>query len=89
MSADRQASFEAMPDLGPDPLVFLNETASAAEMARRFGRALRGTRGRLLVPQGHCETTTVTAALHTTDLCALSLSVRSRETLSRSVDPTK
>jgi hypothetical protein len=54
--ADRQAWFDAMPDLDPDSLVFLDETAAATNMARRYGRALRGTRCRLLVPQGHVWT---------------------------------
>ena len=62
-----------MPDLDPDTLVFLDETAAATNMARRYGRAPRGERCRLLVPQGHYKTTTVTAALRTTGLCALSL----------------
>ena len=42
-------------------------------MARRYGRAPYGERCRLLVPQGHYKTTTVTAALRSTGLCALSL----------------
>ena len=42
-------------------------------MARRYGRAPRGERCRLLVAQGHYKTTTVTAALRTTGLCALDL----------------
>lgn len=73
MRAERQAWFDAMPDLDPDTLVFLDETAAATNMTRRYGRALRGKRCRLLVPQGHYKTTTVTAALRTTGLCALSL----------------
>ncbi|CAO4136306.1 IS630 family transposase ISMex21 [Methylorubrum extorquens] len=42
-------------------------------MARRYGRAPRGERCQLLVLQGHYKTTTVTAALRTTGLCALDL----------------
>ena len=42
-------------------------------MARRYARAPCGERCRLLVPQGHYKTTTVTAALRSTGLCALSL----------------
>lgn len=42
-------------------------------MARRYRRASRGDRCRLLVPQGHYKTTTVTAALRSTGLCAISL----------------
>lgn len=42
-------------------------------MVRRYGRAPCGERCRLLVPQCHYKTTTVTAALRSTGLCALSL----------------
>ena len=73
MKAAREAWFAAQPDLDPDKLVFLDETAAATNMARRYGRAPRGERCRLLVPQGHYKTTTVTAAPHTTGLCALDL----------------
>ena len=68
MRAAREAWFETQPDLDHDKLVFLDETAAATNMARRYGRAPRGERRRLLVPQGHYKTTTVTAAL-----CALDL----------------
>jgi transposase len=73
VKAAREAWFEAQPDLDPDKLVFLDETGAATNMARRYGRAPRGERCRLLVPQGHSKTTTVTAALRTTGLCALDL----------------
>ncbi|WHQ68545.1 IS630-like element ISMex21 family transposase [Methylorubrum extorquens] len=73
VKAAREAWFEAQPDLDPDKLVFLDETGAATNMARRYGRAPRGERCRLLVPQGHYKTTTVTAALRTTGLCALDL----------------
>ena len=42
-------------------------------MARRYGCAPRGSCCRLRVPQGHDETTTVTAVLRSTGLYALSL----------------
>ena len=42
-------------------------------MARRYGRAPRGERCRLAVPQGHYKTTTVTAALRTSGLTAIAL----------------
>lgn len=73
MRAERQAWFDAMPDLDPNTLVFLDETAAATNITRRYGRAPRGERCRLRVPQGHYKTTTVTAALRTTGLCALGL----------------
>jgi transposase len=53
--------------------VFLDETAAATNMARRYGRAPRGERCRLAAPHGHYKTTTVTAALRTTGLCATAL----------------
>jgi transposase len=53
--------------------VFLDETAAATNMARRCGWAPRGERCRLAAPQGHYKTTTVTAALRTSGLCATAL----------------
>ncbi|MGH1588005.1 IS630 family transposase [Methylobacterium phyllosphaerae] len=73
VKAARQAWLEAMPDLDPGTLVFLDETAAATNMARRYGRAPRGSRCRLLVPQGQYKITTATAALRTIGLCVLSL----------------
>ena len=73
MKAARQAWFEGQPDLDPDRLVFLDETAATTTMARRYGRAPRGARCRLLVPLGRRKTTTVTAALRTTGLLATTL----------------
>ena len=52
MKAAREAWFAAQPDLDADKLVFLDETAAATNMARRYGRAPRGERCHLLVP--HC-----------------------------------
>ncbi len=43
--------------------MFLDETAAATNMARRYGRAPRGQRCRIAVAHGHYKTTTVTAAL--------------------------
>lgn len=73
MRAARQAWFEGQPNLDPDRLVFLDETAATTTMARRYGRARRGQRCRLPVPLGHRRTTTVTAALRTTGLLATTL----------------
>ena len=73
MREAREAWFEAQPDLDPDRLVFLDETAAATNMARRYGRAPRGERCRIAVPQGHDKTTTVTAALRSTGLVATAL----------------
>ena len=71
MRAARQDWFEPLPDLDPDRLVFLDETAAATNMARRYGRAPRGTRCRMAVPQGHYKTTTAT--VRTTELVATRL----------------
>lgn len=69
----REAWFEGQPDLDPDRLVFLDETSTATNMTRRYGRAPRGERCRLAVPHGHYKTTTVTAALRADGLTAVSL----------------
>ena len=53
--------------------MFLDETAAATNMARRYGWAPRGERCRLAAPSGHYKTTTVTAALRPTGLCATAL----------------
>ena len=68
--AARQAWFDDQPDLDPDRLVFLDETAATTTMARRHGWAPCGERCRLAVPLGHRHTTTLTAALRTTGLVA-------------------
>ena len=73
MRAAREAWFEGQLDLDPDAVVFIDETATATNMARTYGRAPRGERCRLLVPQGHYKTTTVTAALRTSGLVATTL----------------
>ncbi len=59
----RQAWFEAQPDLDPERLVFIDETGASTKMARRYGRAARGTRCRAPVPHGHWKTTTFVGAL--------------------------
>ena len=70
MKAGPQAWFDAQPDLDPDALVFLDETATNTKMARRYGRA---PRCRMAVPHGHYKTTTVTAALRTSGPTAIAL----------------
>ena len=56
MRAAREPWFEGQLDLDPDAVVFIDETATATNMARTYGRAPRGERCRLLVPQGHVWT---------------------------------
>lgn len=69
----REAWFDRQLDLDPDRLVFIDETAAATNMERRYGRAPRGERCRIAVPHGHYKTTTITAALRTSGLVATSL----------------
>ena len=56
MKAAREDWFERQPDLDPDRLVFLDETAATTKMALRYGRAPRGQRCRIAVPHGHVWT---------------------------------
>ena len=42
MKAAREDWFERQPNLDPDRLVFLDETAATTKMVRRYGRAPRG-----------------------------------------------
>lgn len=73
MREAREAWFEAQPELDPDRLVFLDETAIATNLVRAYGRAPRGERCRIAVPHGHDKSTTVTAALRTSRLCVTAL----------------
>ena len=59
----REAWFKGQLDLDPDRVVFLDETATATNVERRYGRAPRGERCRIAVPHGYDKTTTVTATL--------------------------
>ena len=73
MSEAREAWFEGQLDLDPDHVVFIDETAAATNMVRRYGRAPRGDRCRIAVPHGHYKTTTVTAALRASGPFAIDL----------------
>ena len=73
MKAAREDWFANQDALDPDRLVFLDETAAATNMVRRYGWAPRGQRCRIAVPHGHYKTTTVTAALRADGVCALDL----------------
>lgn len=59
----REAWFEGQLDLDPARLVFIDETWAKTNMARRYGRCLRGERLRVSVPHGHWKTTTFVGAL--------------------------
>jgi hypothetical protein len=56
VKAAREAWFEGQLGLDPDALVFIDETAATTAMARRYGRAPRGERCRMSVPQSHVWT---------------------------------
>jgi transposase len=94
VKAARLAWFEGQPDLDPDRLVFLDETATNTKMARRYGRAPRGERCRMTVPFGHWKTITVTAGLRASGLTATSLfdgpmtGVRFRRYVEETLAPT-
>jgi transposase len=68
--SQRQAWFDAQPDLDPERLVFIDETGASTKMARRHGRAVRGERLRMSVPHGHWKTTTFVGALRLTGMTA-------------------
>ena len=59
----REAWFKGQLDLDPDRLVFIDETWAKTNMARPYGRCLRGERLRVSVPHGHRKTTTFVGAL--------------------------
>jgi len=70
VAAQREAWFEAQPDLDPERLVFIDETSASTKMVRLYGRSRRGTRCRAPVPHGHWKTTTFTGALRLSGLTA-------------------
>lgn len=63
MAAGRAAWRERQPRLNPERLVFIDETWATTNMARRYGRSLRGQRLIASVPHGHWKTSTFLAAL--------------------------
>ncbi len=66
----REAWFEGQLDLDPERLVFIDETWTSTNMARRYGRAPRGQRLRAGIPHGHWKTTTSVAALRVSGMKA-------------------
>ena len=59
----RQEWFDDQLDLDPARLVFIDETWASTNMARRYGRALRGQRLRASVPHGHWKTVAPAASI--------------------------
>jgi transposase len=66
----REAWFEGKPDLAPQKLVFIHETAATTKMARLYGRAPRGERLGAGVPHGHWNTTPFVGALRLSGMTA-------------------
>ena len=73
VKAARLAWFEGQPDLDPDRLVFLEETATNTRVARRYGWTPRGERCRVPVPFGRWKSITATAGLRASGLTATAL----------------
>lgn len=63
MQRARKAWIDNQSKLAVSQLVFLDETGTSTNMARRFGRALKGERCIAAVPHGHWQTTTFIAGL--------------------------
>jgi transposase len=70
VKARREAWFESQLDLDPEKLIFIDETWTTTNMARKCGRAQRGERLRAGVPHGHWKTTTFVAGLRMTGMVA-------------------
>jgi transposase len=70
VNAAREAWFDAQPELDPERLVFIDETAASTKMARLYGRSPRGERCQAAVPHGHWKTMTFTAGLRINGLTA-------------------
>jgi transposase len=66
----REAWFDSQLDLDPEKLVFIDETWTTTNMARKNGRAPKGERLRAGVPHGHWKTTTFVAGLRLTGMTA-------------------
>ena len=63
LKALREAWRNEIATVDPSRLVFLEESGTNTQMARRYGRAPRGERIREPIPQGHYKTITLTAAV--------------------------
>jgi transposase len=70
VNAAREEWFEGQPELDPERLVFIDETAASTKMARLYGRSPRGERCRAAVPHGHWKTMTFTDALRIDGIAA-------------------
>lgn len=68
--SQRQSWFDGQLDLDPERLVFIDETWTATNMTRSYGRCARGERLRMGFPHGHRKTTTLVAGLRMTGMVA-------------------
>lgn len=66
----REDWFAGQLDLDPERLVFIDETWTSTNMARRYGRAPKGERLRAGIPHGHWKTTTFVAGLRRNGMVA-------------------
>lgn len=62
--------FDSQLDLGPEKLVFIDETGLNTKMTRLRGRSLKGERCQAAIPHGHWKTTTFTGALRINGMTA-------------------
>ena len=70
MKAKREAWREGQPQLGPEHLVFIDESGLSTKMARLRGWAPRGLRCLASVPHGHWKTITFVGGLTQTGFIA-------------------
>ena len=70
MREARDAWPEAIADVPPEKLVFLDETHTNTKMTRTHGRCPEGERLVMPIPHGHYKSLTLVCALRTSGMCA-------------------
>lgn len=70
VAAARACWREDQPKIDADRLVFIDETGTATNMGRRYGRCRRGDRLNAKLPHGHWKTTTFVAGLRADGITA-------------------
>ena len=70
VAAGRLAWRAGQPELGPNRLVFVDETGASTKMARRYGRSPVGERCIAAIPHGHWKTTTFVGGLRLSGMTA-------------------
>jgi transposase len=66
----RETWFDDQLDFDPEKLIFIDETWTKTNMARKGGRAPKGERLRAGIPHGHWKTTTFVAGLRVSGMVA-------------------